>query len=950
MAETAEVKIFIRVFKEGVKESIAEVNRGFQNLQVRMMKVFFTVQGLQSGFSVLKGAFGGLIAEANKLAASNRKLEATAKLTGASLNTLKDVSRFAKQEFKLSTEQANEFTIALTKLGQKAGDTSQTAEAIGRLLDLAAAQGLSAEEALVAINQAILGIDEGTDKLFQKNPSQIYKEYAQQIGKTVGQLSDQEKAQALLNAVMEDGAKVQGTYQQYLKDSQGAQDQFTTAMEETKASLGSILAEALTPFLQVFRDVLNWFKKSPTWIKSAAIAVGGLTTAMIALNVSLGPVSLALTALSAVGLGLISHFQSARTEADNFAESLSTLSIKSEKAAQLMALGRLTPLREELEEAKTKWEQTLQDIEDSTQVHVQKIAQYARQRFDLFEPERAVLDLRNRFETEKASIQDWLLKWKEVNAVLKGAGKEQVSFIEYVKGLREDALRAGNEEAVLQYNNVIITYQRLEALNKILQVSEQYANKSKELQLAEEVAAGKFDEAARKKEQHQQQSIQLNETEIEKQIALLELEKQRASTITDAEQRLQKEHDITAQILQLKLKAAQAKGDTDEVAKIRLQLNLLDEKLKVEKDILKVRQQQEQTARLEQLQQETEQLVQQEQMLQLRLQELQELATAETEEEKIRIRKEYALKRLKLEEQQALDELAIQYKGLENTQEYLEAKLALEREYATRRKILEGETNVELSNLTNQRLNQEEQAYDEFIGIMSTAYSDFFTSFLSMSGDMERQQTQIWENLKRRFMQFVAAQIAQKIKLLVVHKTTETAKTTITKTQTATRSSISIGAILKEGWEALKSVGKWIATIAVKLFSWFASKGPIGIALGFAAVPAIVYAVKSAIRGLAKFQKGGIVTRETLGVIGEAGDSEAVIPLNQRGAEFIAKMLPKIVVPPKTGSALRLERLESLVADLKKTMENLELSTRIDATELAIVVETGQKALENMDM
>ena len=154
--------------------------------------------------TVVKGIIGGFVVrdlnqEFLALEAANRKLIGTSKLTDQSLKVMQQTADDVEESLGLNTIQANEFTTALTKLGAKSGDVTKTREAITRLLDIASARGLTAEEALVAINHAILGIDEGTDKLFDKNPSVIYAEFAKQIGVSAAKLTDQQKAQALLN-------------------------------------------------------------------------------------------------------------------------------------------------------------------------------------------------------------------------------------------------------------------------------------------------------------------------------------------------------------------------------------------------------------------------------------------------------------------------------------------------------------------------------------------------------------------------------------------------------------------------------------------------------------------------------------------------------------------------------------------------------------------------------
>lgn len=186
---------------------------------------------------------------ANLLDDAERRLSATSKITGVNLGFLQLEVEKAKESFNLSTTAASDLVIEVSKLGAKAGDIRSTTEALGAFLDLGAARGLNAQQTLTAIRQSILGIDEGTDKLFNKNPSVIYAEFAKQIGKTAGALSDQEKAQALLNATLTDGGKVQGEYQRWLNTVAGQQFLLSQEVTKTKEAFGKALQPALVAIL-----------------------------------------------------------------------------------------------------------------------------------------------------------------------------------------------------------------------------------------------------------------------------------------------------------------------------------------------------------------------------------------------------------------------------------------------------------------------------------------------------------------------------------------------------------------------------------------------------------------------------------------------------------------------------------------------------------------------------
>lgn len=242
---------------EGATEQLDRQNqktsKGLGDFGMKVFGLKETLSSLRETVSSVIAKFKNVDAEYQNLITSNRVLEATSKLTGIELNVLQNTSSKAKNEFQLNTKAANDFTIVLSKLTGKAGETEKTSQAIKSLLDLGAAQGLGGEQTLVAIQQAVLGIDEGTDKLFQKNPIVIYQEYANKIGTTAGKLTDQQKAQAILNAVIESGEKVQGTYSQRLTTSAGKQEQYNNKLVEAKQKLG----EQLNPVMIRAIDLLD---------------------------------------------------------------------------------------------------------------------------------------------------------------------------------------------------------------------------------------------------------------------------------------------------------------------------------------------------------------------------------------------------------------------------------------------------------------------------------------------------------------------------------------------------------------------------------------------------------------------------------------------------------------------------------------------------------------------
>lgn len=218
----------------------------------------------------------------DKFAASQRKLEGTAKLSGIALGALRDIADTGRTAFGLAAGTSNEFASEIGKLTSKSGDITKSKDAMAAFLDIGAARGLSAADTLKAVQQAVLGIDEGTDKLFGKNPSVLYEEYADKIGKSAGKLTDQEKAQALLDATLTGGEATRGSYLEYLQSAAGQQEQVNQKVEASQVEFGKAIQPIRTLILQGLNKLLEVLIPVAEWVGKVSNTVG--VTAVQAFN------------------------------------------------------------------------------------------------------------------------------------------------------------------------------------------------------------------------------------------------------------------------------------------------------------------------------------------------------------------------------------------------------------------------------------------------------------------------------------------------------------------------------------------------------------------------------------------------------------------------------------------------------------------------------------------
>jgi hypothetical protein len=267
--------------EEYVSTAAKQAEAGITLFGKRIPFVLDATKLLEMGLNAVRAAFGAAkdfvlnsIAAYDAFSASQRKLEGTAKLSGIAIKDLQDVADTGRKAFGLAAGTSNEFAAEIGKLTSKAGDITKSKDAMGAFLDIGAARGLSAAETLKAVQQAVLGIDEGTDKLFSKNPSVLYQEYADKVGKSAAKLTDQEKAQALLDATMTGGERVRGAYLDYLNSAAGQQEQANNKMTEAQVAFGAAVQPIRTLVLQGLNRLLNVLGPTVKWLGETANLAG----------------------------------------------------------------------------------------------------------------------------------------------------------------------------------------------------------------------------------------------------------------------------------------------------------------------------------------------------------------------------------------------------------------------------------------------------------------------------------------------------------------------------------------------------------------------------------------------------------------------------------------------------------------------------------------------------
>jgi hypothetical protein len=222
---------------------------------------FFAIAG---AIDMTRRAYNATTEAADRQIRSTLMLDGVSRIAGLSLAQMQRVASQVHAEFRTSTATANELTASAARLTSKAGESAQTFQFLSNWLNVAAAQGIGMDEALLALNITLRGQDEGLDRLFQKNPSVIWREYAESVNKSVGALTEQEKWLAIVKATQEAANKVGDAYGRFLDTTPGKQDALNAKMEDFAAALGrvvnplrSLMADIATPFLNWLGDVIE---------------------------------------------------------------------------------------------------------------------------------------------------------------------------------------------------------------------------------------------------------------------------------------------------------------------------------------------------------------------------------------------------------------------------------------------------------------------------------------------------------------------------------------------------------------------------------------------------------------------------------------------------------------------------------------------------------------------
>lgn len=222
--------------------------------------------GVAAGIAAASIAFqkfneylGIAIDRGSNLIKSNRQLSASASELGVTYGFLTDKNKQYAATLAESEVNTAAFTSRVAQLVARTAQPQRLDTFAKGLLDLGAARGLDNQELVTVVNQIITGQDEAYKKLGIRNPQVLYKEAAQQQGRSVESFSQIEKQIIYQDEILKKSQLFSGAAEARLNSIDG-QINKTKSQFENLANTLSLSAISSRPFFDLMNNANSALK------------------------------------------------------------------------------------------------------------------------------------------------------------------------------------------------------------------------------------------------------------------------------------------------------------------------------------------------------------------------------------------------------------------------------------------------------------------------------------------------------------------------------------------------------------------------------------------------------------------------------------------------------------------------------------------------------------------
>lgn len=180
--------------------------------------------------------------------------------------------------------------------------------------DMSAMANVPFDEALGDYKSALMGNHEAVDKynISLAESTMNESEYAKSIGKTVSQMTEQEKINARNSVMFQQTADYMGLATKEAEEFTAQQNLMNTQLDELKGTIGEKLLPIFEPFVKAINDVVGkfaeWVEKNPEAVETLGELVIAITSAIATIGVLigiLGALAIAMAIVDAVGAPIV---------------------------------------------------------------------------------------------------------------------------------------------------------------------------------------------------------------------------------------------------------------------------------------------------------------------------------------------------------------------------------------------------------------------------------------------------------------------------------------------------------------------------------------------------------------------------------------------------------------------------------------------------------------------
>jgi hypothetical protein len=304
-------------------------------------------------FGALGAGLTELLVESGQIAARIEVLNTTLQITARNAN-LSVVELYKNEKtieaLGITTTAATESLIQFARAHLNVADAAKLARVAQ---DLAVAAGKNSSQTYELLIQAI---QQSNTQLLQNvgivtTQQQVYQKMATQLGVTINKLDEGQKKQAVLNYILEQGAREAGAYEAAMSDAGKQMSSFARFTETAKQKLGEALVPIMLIAVEAATSLMKAFIALPGPVMAGVTALTALLAVMATLSATvaafkalelagaftllLNPITLVIVALGAVAAALIYFTSQSKIHTQESVESAAAAEAQAQRFNEL---------------------------------------------------------------------------------------------------------------------------------------------------------------------------------------------------------------------------------------------------------------------------------------------------------------------------------------------------------------------------------------------------------------------------------------------------------------------------------------------------------------------------------------------------------------------------------------------------------------------------------------